>query len=72
VHTARLGADDVVHFEGDAMLRHGSGEPQKFPIAGSARPVAGNPDCLIFDILGGNVYDGATFEAEVRFFTPGG
>jgi hypothetical protein len=73
VQEARVDADDAVHFKGVARLwTERGGSVAEFPIAGSARPEPGNPDCLIFDILGGNVYDGATFEADGRLFTPGG
>lgn len=72
VHSGRVGADGVVHFEGLATWRRESGDALVFPIAGSAAPMASNPDCIIWDILGSDVYDGATFEAEGRFFTPGG
>jgi hypothetical protein len=68
---ARADADGAVHFQGRATLWTGSGERAEFPIAGSARPMCPsttNPDCLVFDILGSNVYDGATFAAEVKLF----
>jgi hypothetical protein len=73
VQEARVDADGAVHFHGLAMLWTERAESvAKFPIAGSARPEPGNPDCIIWDIFGSNVYDGATFEAEGMLFTPGG
>jgi hypothetical protein len=70
---ARVGAYGAVHFEGLARLWTERGESvAELPIAGSARPEPGNPDCIIWDIVGGKVYDRATFSAEGRLFTTGG
>jgi hypothetical protein len=68
VQRAWLDPDFVVRFEGVATLRHASGDLEEFPIAGSARPMATNADCLVWDILGSNVSDPLhyVFEADAR------
>lgn len=71
VERGRLEADNAFSFEGTATLRDGIGGRVQFPIAGSGRPMASNPDCLVFDILGSNLYDDATFEADVKLVVPG-
>lgn len=71
VERGRLEADNAFSFEGTATLRDGIGGRVQFPIAGSGRPMASDPHCIIWDIFGGNVYDDAMFEADVKWVVPG-
>jgi hypothetical protein len=65
INAGTVGSDGVIRFSGIASLGDASGERTTFDIAGSARPhAADDPYPLIWDIVGGDEYDGATFETE--------
>jgi hypothetical protein len=65
INAGTLGSDGVIRFSGVATLRDASGGRTTFDMAGSARPhAADDPYPLIWDIVGGDVYDGATFETD--------
>ena len=54
----------LVRFDGLATLEDDEGTVTTFPISGSVGPMEVNADCLIWDILGGNVHE--TFESIGR------
>lgn len=70
INSGRIDADDILRFQGVAVLRDENGE-HVFDITGSARPEADNPDCLIWDIVGSEWWDGAKFETAVVLRNPG-
>lgn len=59
-----VGSDGVLRFSGVARLRDATREGITFEVAGSAQRDATDPYPLIWDIVGGDVYDGATFETD--------
>ena len=72
INAGTVGSDGVLRFSGVARLRDATREGITFDIAGSAQPHATHPDCLIWDIVGGNVHDGATFETDAVILDPAG
>lgn len=54
----------LISFAGIGTLRDREGNRTSFDITGTARQSPTNPDCIIWGILGGEVFDGATFEAR--------
>lgn len=55
ISRASLTAAGLVQFEGTGTVSDGRVVRDTYPISGSARPSASDPDYIVWDIVGGNV-----------------
>jgi len=68
VSRATINRAGVIQVEGTGTVSTGRVVLDQYPITGSARPTAADPDYLVWDIVGGNVWE-VQFEALTRVST---
>jgi hypothetical protein len=69
ISIATINRGGVLQFEGTATVRDGRVVLESYPITGSAHPSDVDPDYIVWDIVGGNVWE-VEFEALTRISAP--
>lgn len=64
IQATTVDPDGTIHFRGPGVVVDADGLPSSFDAVGTAQAAGTAPDELIFDILGGDVYDEVRFTAQ--------